>query len=266
MFSLKEMSSNRLFIYHLLRRSLRYHCPITACYEWDIQEVFDEMANHRNGDNPIGMTALTIKAMGDVLKEEPRLNARLFYSFFGRPRIAMYDHVSCSTVVARMNPAGEEVLLPLVVKNVDQLSIREVQAQLSDYKTQDLGALEAKTQGAKPKKLPAFIVKLLHYRFRTDPAFTEKMVGSTFAVSSVIQTDTGLVAGNTPANQTALFPTVLTDRVVVHEGVLTVRKVLGIGLAVDHYIVDGRDVVRAAASLQSKLTSVDYFRSKLDQA
>ena len=68
MFSLKEMSSNRLFIYHLLRRSLRYHCPITACYEWDIQDVYDEMANHRNGDNPIGMTALTIKAMGDVLK------------------------------------------------------------------------------------------------------------------------------------------------------------------------------------------------------
>ena len=173
----------------------------------DIQEVFDEMANHRNGDNPIGMTALTIKAMGDVLKEEPRLNARLFYSFFGRPRIAMYDHVSCSTVVARMNPAGEEVLLPLVVKNVDQLSIREVQAQLSDYKTQDLGALEAKTCGAKPKKLPAFIVKLLHYRFRTDPAFTEKNGWVDLCCfSSVIQTDTGLVAGNTPANQTALFP------------------------------------------------------------
>ena len=49
MFSLKEMSSNRLFIFHLLRRSLRYHCPITACYEWDIQDVYDEMANHREG-------------------------------------------------------------------------------------------------------------------------------------------------------------------------------------------------------------------------
>ena len=109
-------------------------------------------------------------------------------------RIAMYDHVSCSTVVARMNPAGEEVLLPLVVKNVDQLSIREVQAQLSRLQNTRPRCVGGKDQGAKPKKLPAFIVKLLHYRFRTDPAFTEKMVGSTFAVSSVIQTDTGLVA------------------------------------------------------------------------
>ena len=266
MFSLKNLSSNRLFIFHLLKRSQSFHCPISAGYEWDVQEVFDEMAVHRERGEELGMTAFIIKAMGDVLKEEPRLNARLFYSFWGTPRIAMYDHVSCSTVVARTNSAGEEILIPMVIKNVDQLSIRDIQAMLSEYKNTDLEALEAHTSKAKPKNLPHFIIKLLHYRFRTDPAFSEKIVGSSFAVSSVIQTDTGLCSGHAPSNQTSLFPMMLSDRVVVHDGKPAVRKVLGIGLVTDHFIVDGRDVIRAAGLLESKMRSVAYFRSKLDQA
>ena len=81
------------------------------------------------------------------------------------------------------------------------------------------------------------------------------MVGATYAVSSVIQTDTGLVA-KYPRQSDGTLSDGLTDRVVVHEGYRRFEKILGLGLAVDHYIVDGRDVVRAAASLESKLTSI----------
>ena len=265
MYSIKKLSSNRLFIYHLLRRSLKHHCPITAVYDWDIEEVYSYIQAQKSEPDSIGMTALVIKATGDTLKALPRLNSRLFHTLFGKPFLVNYDHVSCATVVARMNAQGEETLMPLILKNTDQLSIREIQHQLEHYKSTELGALEKEAGRDKLSKLPGWLVKLLHYKFRSDPKFTEDKIGSTYAVSSVIQHGTGVIAGHAPSNQTSFYPSVIDDKVMVVDREPVVRTCLTFGISVDHYVVDGRDMIQAAAAVQEKVTSLEYLKAKLDK-
>ena len=265
MYSIKQLSSNRLFIYHLLRRALKHHCPISAVYDWDIEDVYSFIQAQKGEPNSIGMTAVVIKATADTLKECPRLNSRIFHTLFGKPFLVNYEHISCATVVARMNEKGEETLMPLILKNTDQLSIREIQHQLEHYKTTELGTLEKEAGRDKMSKLPGWLVKLLHFKFRSDPKFTEDKIGSTYAVSSVIQHGTGVIAGHAPSNQTSFYPSVIDDKVMVVDREPVVRTCLTFGISVDHYVVDGRDVIQAAASLKDKVTSLEYLKSKLDQ-
>ena len=57
MYLLKQLSSNRLFIYHLLRRSLRYHVSITAVYDWDVEDVYVYYSGAKGEPDSVGMTA-----------------------------------------------------------------------------------------------------------------------------------------------------------------------------------------------------------------
>jgi pyruvate/2-oxoglutarate dehydrogenase complex dihydrolipoamide acyltransferase (E2) component len=58
---------------------------------------------------------------------------------------------------------------------------------------------------------------------------------------------------------------VIDDKVMVIDRKPVVRTCLTFGISVDHYVVDGRDVIQAAASLKDKVTSLEYLKSKLDQ-
>ena len=263
MFSRKPLTKNRLFIYHLLRRARFSHSPLSINYLWDAHDVLERLQRLSQENDKVGLTALVIKATGDLLNEHPRLNTRLFRGLF-RLELVSYNHVSCSTVVARKDDTGEEILLPLVIRNVNKLSVRQIQEQLTYCKTASLEKLEQQTGVAKSNKLPDWLMYWVHQRFRSDPVFTEKQIGSTYAVSALVHRNSGAVAGHTPVIQTCFFPGNIEERVVPYRGQPAIRKMLTFTIVVDHCVVDGSDIYQAGFSLQEKLRSVDYLMKKLD--
>ena len=263
MFTRKPLTKNRLFIYHMLRRARLSHSPLSINYLWDAHDVLERLERLSQENGKVGLTALVIKATGDLLGEHPRLNTRLFRGLSRLPLVS-YRHVSCSTVVARKDSTGEEILLPLVIRNVNQLSVRQIQEQLTYYKTASLENLEQQTGVAKSKNLPDWLMYWIHRRFRSDPVFTEKQIGSTYAVSALVHRNSGAVAGHTPVIQTSFFPGNIEERVVPYRGEPAIRKMLTFTIVVDHCVVDGSDIYQAGFSLQEKLLSVDYLMAKVD--
>ena len=82
MFTRKPLTKNRLFIYHMLRRARLSHSPLSINYLWDAHDVLERLERLSQENGKVGLTALVIKATGDLLGEHPRLNTRLFRGLF----------------------------------------------------------------------------------------------------------------------------------------------------------------------------------------
>ena len=105
-FTTKKLSSNRTFIYYLQRRANRYHSPIMATAHLDITDLLARIEAERASGRRIGLVSYFIKATAETIKAHPRFNQRMFHTFWGSPRLATFDEISCNTVVAvSLSPA-----------------------------------------------------------------------------------------------------------------------------------------------------------------
>lgn len=248
---IEPLSANRTFIYHLMRRAMRYHSPITATAELDITDTLARIERERARGRSVGLVSLFIKATAQVLRDHPRFNQRLFHSMFGRPKLATFDEISCNTVVARRaTEGGEELLIPMVLRQVDTMSVDQIQAEIRRYKTTPLSELQAVAQVNRVSTLPRWLIRLLHWKFRRDPKFLISKVG-TYAVSALPHRGSGAVSVFTPTTQTAFFPTAIQEQVVVVNGEPAVRTMLLCTVTADHFVVDGLDIQRMGADLKS---------------
>ncbi len=248
----QKLSSNRSFIYHLLRRTARFHVPIVVSARIDITETLARIERDRERGRSVGLVALFIKATAMTLAEHPRFNERLFHTWWGSPRRAQFDEISCNTVVAREGDSGEELLIPVVLRQADGMSVEEIHDRLRQAKQQPLAEMPASTQLAKVSTLPRWLIRLLHFRFRSSPRFLIEKVG-TYGVSSLLHRDSGTVSTFSPSPQTSFFPTNIEDQVVVIDGEPTVRTMLLCSVTADHYLVDGLDVQRMGLALKAKV-------------
>ncbi len=248
----QKLSSNRSFIYHLLRRSARFHVPIMATARIDITDTLARIERDRAKGRSVGLVALFIKATAMTLAEHPRFNERLFHTWWGSPRRVQFDEISCNTVVARDGASGEELLIPMVLRQADTLSVEAIHDRLRQAKQQPLAEMPATTQLAKISTLPRWLIRLLHFRFRSSPGFLIEKVG-TYGVSALLHQGSGAVATFSPSTQTSFFPTSIEDQMVVIDGVPTVRTLLLCSVTADHYLVDGLDVQRMGLSLKEKV-------------
>jgi len=253
----EPLTANRTFIYHLMRRAMRFHSPITATILLDITDTLARIERERGLGRRVGLTALFIKATAQVLHEHPRFNQRLFHTFWGRPRLATFDEISCNTVVARESVAsGEGLLIPLVLRHVDRMSVDDIQAEIRRYKSTPLGELEAVAQLNRISKLPRWLIPLLHWKFRRDPRFLIEKVG-TYGVSALPHRTSGVVSGYTPTTQTAFFPTAIQDQVIAIDGKPVVRTTLLCTVTADHFVIDGLDVQSMLATLKQLMEAPD---------
>ena len=247
---IERLSPNRTFIYHLLRRSVRFHTPITVTAALDITETLARIERERARGRRVGLVSLFIKATAQALVEHPRFNQRLFHGLFGRPRIATFDETSCNTVVAReASEGGEELLIPMVLRHVDTMSVDEIQDEIRRYKSTPLPELRAVAKNSRISKLPRWLIKLLHWKFRRDPKFLISKVG-TYGVSALPHRESGVTSTFTPTTQTVFFPTSIEDRVVAIDGQPVVRTMLLCTVTADHFVIDGLDMQRMGRTLK----------------
>jgi pyruvate/2-oxoglutarate dehydrogenase complex dihydrolipoamide acyltransferase (E2) component len=252
MFESRKLSSNRTFIYHLLQRAQRYHCPITSTAHWDVTDTLARIERDRARGRSVGFVSFFIKATGLVLQKHPRFNDRLFHRWFRRPRTVRFDEISCNTVVARDGPGGEEILLPAVLRKVDQMSVEAIQDEIRRYKMTPLGDLPIVRDLGKISVMPRWLIRLMHRRFLRDPKFLIEKVG-TYGVSALPHKNSGAVSHFTPVTQTSFFPTNFEDRVVPIEGQPTVRTMVVCAVVADHFVVDGLDLQRMGMDLKAMI-------------
>ena len=252
----ETLSNQRTFIYHLLRRSVRFHAPITVTCIFDITDLEAKIAKERERGNSVGLIASFIKATALCIKKHKRLNQRLFHTFWGTPKIATFDEISCNTVVGRTTSTGEDIVLPMVLRHVDTMSVSEIQSKIREFTSKPLHELEAVDNLRAISTMPRWLSKFLHWRFRREPRFLISKVG-TYAVSALPNRELRCTSTYTPVSQTAFVPTTIQEQMLVIDGQPAVRTTLTCTITVDHYVMDGLYLKNALVDLKRYLEQPD---------
>ena len=255
MFTSKPLSRQRLWVFHLLRRTQRFHCPISNISEIDVTESLARVQALRDEGRSVGFTAFLAKATAMTIQAHPRLNRRIFHGLLGRREVS-FDHITCAMVAERVLDSGELVVLPMKIRHIDQCSVEEIHERIRAVKRDPLDQVEGFQAIQKSRKVPRFLVPLLHFLYRSQPKLIDRDF-STYGVSSVVLPNAPVISGTAPANQTTFFPFNLKERAEVVNGEIVPRMMLSVGLCVDHYLVDGMELQRAALTLQRLLQDPD---------
>lgn len=252
---------NREFICDQLARAKRFHCPITLVYEFDVTETLAALDRAQAGGGEASLTALLVKATGLLLERHPRLNRHLFHRWFRRLEVA-FDEVSCTLVVRRDGPAGEEVLFPVLIRDPQRLSIAEIHRLIRYHKEEELSRLPQMAAFRKIQHMSWLARKYFSYKARSDPRFYVKYFG-TYGLSSNVARDFGPVGGGGAVANTgiAFLPGVIRDLPRVVAGEVRVRRILSLAAMADHFLIDGSDVARAMGELRELLETPRLLES-----
>ena len=251
MYDSKPLSNNRVFIYHLLKRMLRFNCPMSGTFHFDVTDLYNKINDLKKEGYSIGLVSCLVKATSLSIEKFPRMNNRIFHTLLGKKEVS-YDSINCGVAATRIDPLGEEVIIPIILRGSNKLSIQEIHNQIKENKTLPVEKLESYEWLQKSRRLPRFLIPFVHYLFRSNPKFSAKN-SSTYAISSIMEKDSSLVSSHSPANQTTFFPISLKDQAMVHNGEVKPRKVLAVTFCVDHFLVDGMDVQRCGNYLKNFL-------------
>jgi pyruvate/2-oxoglutarate dehydrogenase complex dihydrolipoamide acyltransferase (E2) component len=255
MFESRPLSRHRLWTFHLLRRTQRFHSPIANVSEIDVTDTLAKVEALRAEGHGIGFTAVFARATALTILAHPRLNRRIFHGLFGRRQVS-FDHITCAMVAERTDDRGELIVLPMKIRNIDQCSVEDIHARIRAVKQDPLDSVEGYQAVKKVHSLPRFLVPLIHFLYRSQPGLIDRGF-STYALSSVVVAGAPTIAGTAPANQTTFCPFNLKERAEVVEGKVVPRMMLSVGISVDHYLVDGLELQRAAITLEKLLQDPD---------
>ena len=249
MYEFKPLSSNRTFIYHFLKRALRYHCPITANLRIDVTDTLKRIEECRSNGRKISFIAYTTLASAKTVEAHPNLNRRLYHGLF-RKVLASFNHITVALVVGREDPTGENILLPLMIRDVHKCTLEEIHEHIKSTKTKELDTLDEYSKLQKLRKLPKFLIHFALFLSRLSPKYSGEQF-ATYALSSVTTENSVTLGGHTAASRTTFFPGNIRDEVLAINGKPEVRRVLFIGLSADHFVVDGMEVQQAITTFQN---------------
>jgi pyruvate/2-oxoglutarate dehydrogenase complex dihydrolipoamide acyltransferase (E2) component len=243
-------TKNRELVSDLMTRARRFHMPVSITAEFDLSELEARLARERARGHSVGLAAYMTAATSKLLERQPRLNHHLFTDLFGRRREVCFGEISCTLVVQRKSSAGEEILLPLVLRRTNELTALQIHALIRDHKQMELESLEQFKNLERVKKLPSVALKLFSFKARSDPEFYLKYFG-TYGLSSLMSQNGSPFAMSTIANTAvAFFPGTIKQRPLVVEGRILARTIMNFGFVFDHFIVDGLEMQRACEGMR----------------
>jgi pyruvate/2-oxoglutarate dehydrogenase complex dihydrolipoamide acyltransferase (E2) component len=237
---------NRQVIHDMLSRARRFHAPVTGSFELDVTDTRARMRALRRKGLKIGLVTYLVRATAMIVRESPSLQRHLFTTWYGRPREVVFDHIACTLIVARKGPTGETLLLPLVIQDVDRLSLAEIDALVSHHRDAPIESLEQFQALERVKKAPRLALRWFSYKARSDPDFYLRYFG-TYGLSSLIDPGGPMTAMATYANTAVAFlPSTLKERPWLHQGKIVPREILNMSIVVDHNLIDGAESLRLA--------------------
>jgi pyruvate/2-oxoglutarate dehydrogenase complex dihydrolipoamide acyltransferase (E2) component len=254
-----RFSPNREFLADQLMRAKRFHCSVNLVYEFDLTDTLVALDEARRAGREVGLMALLVKATALLMEKHPRLNRHVFHRMFHRAEVA-FEHISCTLIVGRQGPAGEELLFPVLIRDTHRLTIAEIHRVILLHKHQELSDLPQMAGFRRIQRMSWLARKYFSYKARSDPRFYERYFG-TYGLSSNLRHGWGPIGGAAVANTAVAFvPGALRDLPGVIAGEIRVRRVLSMGLILDHYLLDGAEVARAMDDLRPMLESPALLR------
>jgi pyruvate/2-oxoglutarate dehydrogenase complex dihydrolipoamide acyltransferase (E2) component len=244
-----RLSGNRHFILDLLARARRFHCSVSTAWQFDVTDLDAARQTIRVNGRPLGMTACLIKATGLVLAANPRLNRHLFTGPWKRYEV-QFDTVSCTLIIMRKAGKGERILLPLTIERCDQLDVVEIQHLIDRHRFGKLETLPQFQAIERLKKLPRIALRWFSYKARSDHRFYRRYFG-TYGMSEMSVGAFGPRGGHVVANTASAFVVgPLFDLPEVVEGKVRVRRMQGVNVVSDHYVLDGVDILYGMRTLE----------------
>lgn len=257
--SFREVPSrgSREIVNDLLVRAKRFHVSVNGTAEMDVTALRERLRQTRRAGREVSLSAYLVKATGLLLQEQPHLNRHLFTSWWGARRVVQFDRIVCTLVVARRGPAGdgarEEILLPFLIADPEQLSLDEIERRIRAQRTTPLEELPEMKLVARIDNLPSFVRRFVSFKARSDPRFYLKTFG-TYGLSSLVRVGGHGVGGATLANTgVAFLPASIHKAPRVVGGEVKIREVLTFGVVFDHLLFDGIQMLRATERLSELL-------------
>ena len=250
------ITSNRRRIYHFLRRSQRFHAPCSAQAEIDVTDLFAAIAQAKARGEQVGVTAAVAKACGMIVRAHPRFHQHLFHGLRGR-RAVEFDGVHATLMVQRTDAAGEDVLFGAILRDCDRQPVTALHATIDRYKHAPVEELPEYQALAKLGKLPAPARLLMSYALRASPRFFEQTIGGSFGISAYAGGARVPIATGHALSPLAcsFFVGAAVEKPWVVNGAVVPRRILSVTVTIDHFLIDGVEVVAALSELGDLLAS-----------
>jgi pyruvate/2-oxoglutarate dehydrogenase complex dihydrolipoamide acyltransferase (E2) component len=266
-------SKNRELIYGLLTRAKKFHAPITIVLKMDVTELLAALERERDEGRRITLLAYLVKATSVLLEKHPRLNHHLFHGLVRKYEVD-FDEISCNLVVLRRGEGGERILLPVVLRDSNRLSLEQINQEIRRFRRTPLAELPEVQAIQRSKQMPLVAMKYFSFKCRSDARFYRRYFG-TYGLSSILHDSAGKVALNQVTGQltqiyantaAAFLPTAVAEEARVVAGELRVRKVLTVSTIVDHHLVDGHDALFALEDLTEMVEQAQLLETRSELA
>jgi len=256
-------SKNRELIGDQLTRARDHHLVVSTEHELDVTDVLPLLEAAKRDGFPVTLVSYLLWCTGQLLAAQPRLNRHCFHGWFRRYEVD-FEEVSCTTVVGRRGDDGEDILLPLLLRHIDRMTLRQVGEAIREAKTAPLASLPQLAAIERIKKAPLLLLRWFSYKARSDPHFYIQHFG-TYGVSSNLAKNHGPVGGHTFGNTGCAFlPGTLREVPRVVRGAVVPRWVLHLLFLADHYVLDGADMARGTEGLRLLMEDPAVLRRALD--
>lgn len=253
-----KFGADHQVVYDLLTRSKNFHTPVGSTLELDITDLDDQIKSLKLSGHKISLVSFLVKATALLIKKNPKLNQHLFHGLFSK-KIIQFDDIICTTIVERKDNAGNPFLLPLNIKNPQDLELSEIYELIKKVKTMPYEELPEVKSFNKLRKLPLWAIKLFSYKVRSDPDFYIKYFG-TYGLSSLLALNSPAIAANSLCNTgVAFIPGTIKDRAVVIKGEIQIRKMLSIYVMFDHYLMNGVQMHKAVFDFQKMIEKPSFL-------
>ena len=97
---------------------------MSGTFHFDVTDLQDKINSLKREGRSIGLVSCLVKATSLSIEKFPRMNHRIFHTLFGKKEVK-YESINCGLAATRVDPNGEEVIIPIILRGANNLTIRK---------------------------------------------------------------------------------------------------------------------------------------------
>lgn len=236
----------------LILGMLSLHRPMTfyGAAEVDVTRILEILRRQRRDRREaVSLHAVLVEALAWAAAQNPGV-----LTFRHGRRLVTFRDADVATVVDRRQPDGTRLPMGLTIRAAQGKSVPAIHAELRAALKGDLTRTEEVKRRRRLLKLPAPLRALVLRRIAADPHLLRRVQG-TIGLTSLQRPGLDFRMVAFPPNPFTVSIAVggIEARAPVAGG--APRRVLSLGGAMDHAVIDGAAIARFGAALQDRLAS-----------
>ncbi|MBK1660401.1 2-oxo acid dehydrogenase subunit E2 [Paracraurococcus ruber] len=247
----------------LILGMLSLHRPMTfhGMIEADVTRILEILERRRRATRqPVSLHAVLIDAVAVAAAQHPEV-----LTFRHGGRLVTFRDADVATVVDRRQPDGTRLPMGLTVRAAQGKGVAAIHDELRAALKGDLTRTEEVQRRRRLLKLPKPLRALVLRRIAADPHLLRRVQG-TIGLTSLQRPGLGFAMVAFPPNPFTMSIAVggIDARPAVAGG--APRRILSLGGAMDHAVIDGAAVARFCATLQARLAEAEGLRALAEDA